>query len=146
MIFKSIDLLCDLEGFKASPYLDSKGIPTIGIGSCYYPNGRKVTLKDPAITKNQAIEYAKTYINELEKWLSSNLRYKANSNQWDATICFLYNTGLGHFDGTNAVQWVATKQAILTGINWVDAVKSIRNNGLLDSRRVKECKLYQKGV
>jgi len=146
MIFRSIDFLCELEGFCASPYPDKKGIPTIGIGTRYYPDGRKVTLKDPAITKAQAVTYASAYINQLESWLSANIKYKANDNQWDATICFLYNTGLGHFNGKNPEQYPATKQAILTGIGWENAAKSVRNNGDLDGRRVKECKLYQKGV
>lgn len=42
------------EGLVLKPYLCSAGVATIGYGSTYYPDGRRVTLKDPPITKEQA--------------------------------------------------------------------------------------------
>lgn len=42
------------EGFYSSPYLCPAGVPTIGYGATYYPNGNPVTLHDPAITQSQA--------------------------------------------------------------------------------------------
>jgi len=42
------------EGLRLKPYLCPAGIPTIGYGSTYYEDGTKVTLKDPAITKDRA--------------------------------------------------------------------------------------------
>ncbi|MDR3025476.1 MAG: hypothetical protein LBV25_15800 [Chryseobacterium sp.] len=53
---KGISLIVSFEGFSAKPYLDSAGIPTIGYGNTYYPGGKKVTMKDPAITKEQGVE------------------------------------------------------------------------------------------
>ena len=34
------------EGFSSKPYICPAGIPTIGYGSTYYADGRKVTLAD----------------------------------------------------------------------------------------------------
>jgi len=42
------------EGFYALPYLCPAGVPTIGYGATYYPDGRAVKLTDSAITKDQA--------------------------------------------------------------------------------------------
>lgn len=42
------------EGLHLEPYLDPIGIPTIGYGATFYEDGRRVTLKDPAITKERA--------------------------------------------------------------------------------------------
>lgn len=42
------------EGCYLRPYLCPAGVPTIGYGSTYYEDGRKVSLKDPAITKQRA--------------------------------------------------------------------------------------------
>ncbi len=42
------------EGLFLSPYLCPAGVPTIGYGATYYENGVRVTLKDPAITKERA--------------------------------------------------------------------------------------------
>jgi len=36
------------------------GTPTIGYGTVYYPDGKKVTPKDPSITKDKAKVYLKT--------------------------------------------------------------------------------------
>jgi lysozyme len=53
-----IDIAADLcrhfEGFSAKPYICPAGYPTIGYGSCFYPDGRRVTMSDPAITMEQA--------------------------------------------------------------------------------------------
>ncbi|MDP2072971.1 lysozyme [Hydrogenophaga sp.] len=42
------------EGLHLEPYLDPVGIPTIGYGATFYEDGRRVTLKDPPITKERA--------------------------------------------------------------------------------------------
>ena len=47
---KGIDFICEFEGFSAKPYKDSAGIPTIGYGFTYYPNGVKVRLTDKSIS------------------------------------------------------------------------------------------------
>ena len=47
---KGIDLIKEFEGFRAKPYRDAVGIPTIGYGNTYYEDGRAVKLTDPPIT------------------------------------------------------------------------------------------------
>jgi lysozyme len=42
------------EGFSAAPYLCPAGVPTIGYGFTTYPDGRKVTLRDPSIGEPHA--------------------------------------------------------------------------------------------
>jgi lysozyme len=42
------------EGLYLRPYLCPAGVPTIGYGATYYQDGRRVTLADPAITREQA--------------------------------------------------------------------------------------------
>lgn len=42
------------EGFYSLPYLCPAGVPTIGYGATYYPSGRRVTLKDKAISREAA--------------------------------------------------------------------------------------------
>lgn len=51
------------EGLLLSPYLCPAGVPTIGYGATYYPNGRRVTLSDPAIRR----EYAATMLTWMVK-------------------------------------------------------------------------------
>lgn len=42
------------EGCYLRPYLCSAGVPTIGYGATYYEDGMRVTLLDPAITRERA--------------------------------------------------------------------------------------------
>ena len=51
-----IDLIHSFEGLSLTPYICPAGVPTIGWGNTYYPNGKKVTMKDKAITREQADE------------------------------------------------------------------------------------------
>lgn len=39
------------EGFYSLPYLCPAGVATIGYGATHYPSGRRVTLKDRAISR-----------------------------------------------------------------------------------------------
>lgn len=42
------------EGCYLRPYLCPAGVPTIGYGATYYDDGSRVTLNDPAITRERA--------------------------------------------------------------------------------------------
>lgn len=44
-------LIARWEGFSELPYLCPAGMPTIGYGFTHYEDGRRVTLKDPAMPK-----------------------------------------------------------------------------------------------
>ena len=50
------ELAIKSEGLYLKPYLCPSGVPTIGIGATFYKDGTRVTLKDSAITREQAIE------------------------------------------------------------------------------------------
>jgi len=44
------------EGIRLRPYLCPANVPTIGVGSTAYEDGRRVKLSDPAITEDRACE------------------------------------------------------------------------------------------
>lgn len=90
---KGISLILSFEGFSAQPYLDSAGIPTIGYGNTYYPNGKKVTLKDPAITREKGAELFSSVLPVYEKIVSRKIKVDLTQNQFDALVSHTYNTG-----------------------------------------------------
>jgi len=90
---KGIKLIVSFEGFSAKPYLDSAGIPTIGYGNTYYPGGKKVTMEDPAITKEQGAELFATVLPTYENIVNSKVKIELNQNQFDALVSHAYNTG-----------------------------------------------------
>jgi len=90
---KGISLILSFEGFSAQPYLDSAGIPTIGYGNTYYPDGKKVTLKDHAITREKGAELFSSVLPVYEKIVSRKIKVYLTQNQFDALVSHTYNTG-----------------------------------------------------
>jgi len=82
------------ERFRSKPYLDSVGVPTIGYGTTYYENGKKVTLKDPAITIQKASELLAYQIaKEYAPAVTKAIKVPLTQNQFDALVSFAYNVG-----------------------------------------------------
>jgi len=90
---KGINLITSFEGFSSKPYLDSAGIPTIGYGNTYYPGGKKVTMKDPEISKEKGIELFAAVLPTYEKIVNSKVKVPLTQNQFDALVSHTYNTG-----------------------------------------------------
>lgn len=64
-ILVAVGLAKRFEGFYAYPYLCPAGIPTIGFGATYYEDGRSVTLKDAAITRERAMELLVYHVSQV---------------------------------------------------------------------------------
>lgn len=91
-----INLIKKYEGFKSKPYLCPAGIPTIGYGATYYPDGRKVTMNDREITEPQAlamlIDHLADFVKHVNRYTSD---INLNDNQFSALVSFAYNVGVG---------------------------------------------------
>jgi len=90
---KGIDLIINFEGMCLKPYLCQAKIPTIGIGATFYPDGRKVTMADKPITKEEAIELLKATLAIFEKQVDSFTTDAVTQHQFDALVSFAYNLG-----------------------------------------------------
>jgi lysozyme len=88
-----LKLIKDFEGMKLSPYLDSVNIPTIGVGCIQYPDGTKVTMDDPTITEEQALEYLEFELSSKQKAVEAAVTVPINDNQFAALVAFSYNVG-----------------------------------------------------
>ena len=97
-------LLGELEGIVLRPYKDSAGIPTIGIGSTYYEDGTKVTMKDKAITKERAIQLAKNVVKSFEEQVNKSIVVPMTQNQFDAMVLLCYNIGESGFAKSSVVK------------------------------------------
>lgn len=112
------------EGIFLKPYLCPANVPTIGIGSTAYEDGRKVTLKDAPITRERAISLCdatliNTYMPATEKLCAPA---RSNSNMLAALTDFAYNLGCTRLAGStlrrkvNAGDMAGTKAELL---KWV---------------------------
>lgn len=116
---KAIEIIKSFEGFRAKPYYDSVGIPTIGYGTTIYPSGENVRITDGAISGKMATDFLKYHI---DKYVNEPLikivdRDKLNQNQYDALVSFCYNVGIGAFKASTLCK------VILANPNDFDAIE-----------------------
>ena len=115
------ELCRHFEGFRSRPYICPAGWPTQGFGTVYKPDGTRVTMDDPPISKAQA-----------DEWLLSELRssygagiLKASPNLIKhpkvlaAAIDFAYNLGVARYRASTlrkrleAEDWSGAKQQFM---------------------------------
>ena len=91
---RTILIVKQFEGCKLKPYLCPAGIPTIGWGSTRYPNGVRVSMKDPAITQAKADEMLLSDLHAFEADVTMLTKSVAlTQNMFDALVDFAYNCG-----------------------------------------------------
>ena len=138
------------EGFKSKPYLCPAGVPTIGYGSTYYADGRKVTLQDPPMDEPTARAllmtelhhtYAPAVIRQCPNLLL--LAAKGDIGKLNAIVDFCYNLGVGRLQTStlkrkiNAQDWEGAKEQLKL---WTRGGGKVLNG--LVKRRDAECALF----
>ena len=132
------------EGYRAKPYLCPANVATIGYGSTYYADGKKVTLQDPPMDEPTAralllVELEHTYLPGVLRncpILATDVR-KCNS-----IVDFAYNCGVGRLQTStlkrkiNASDWNGAKEQLML---WTKGGGKVLP-GLL-KRRKAECAL-----
>lgn len=87
-------LICShYEGFRAKPYICPAGKPTIGYGTTIYPNGLKVTMKDPGVSRQVAQQLMTYDLQKFEADVISLVKVPLNESQINALVSFAYNVG-----------------------------------------------------
>ncbi len=93
----SLDLIKGFEGLRLKPYLDSVKVPTIGYGTTYYEDGKKVTLADAPITEARAEQLLATHLDTFAASVEKLVQVPLTDNQFGALCSFVYNLGSGAF-------------------------------------------------
>ncbi|RDF39045.1 glycoside hydrolase family protein [Acinetobacter baumannii] len=125
------------EGYTAKPTIPVKGDrPTIGNGTTFYPDGRAVTMNDPAITRKQAFEYLKFTMNKDAKAFNKTLlNIPISQAEYDLYLDFTYQYGIGAWSGSSMLKNLKIgkyKAACESLLKWKYVAKrdcSIRSNG-----------------
>ena len=114
--------LCkQFEGYRGKPYLCPAGVATIGYGSTYYADGRKVALTDAFMSEPDA---AALLLQELHHtYLPGVLRQcpilLTDERKCNAIVDFVYNLGLGRLQTStlkrkiNASDWDAAQEQLM---------------------------------
>ena len=130
------------EGFRSKPYLCPAGVATIGYGSTYYSDGRKVTLQDPPMDEPTA---SALLMYELQHtYLPGTLRncpiLATDERKCNAVVDFCYNLGIGRLQTStlkrkiNAQDWEGAKEELK---KWNKGGGKVLAG--LDKRRKSEC-------
>ena len=134
-----LKFLMNNEGVVLKPYLDTKGIPTIGVGNTFYEDGSKVKMTDPPITEKRAMELFRWILKQYELAVYSNTRDDINQNQFDALVSFTYNVGVNAFKNSTLLKRInanASQQSITNAFMMWNKPKQIIG------RRKREVELY----
>lgn len=137
------DFLAKEEGIKLKPYLDSVGIPTIGIGCTFYPDGRRVTMKDRPLPSVQAAWELFDKVNEhFLLTVYSTTRDDINQNQFNALVSLCYNIGPVGFKGSTVLKLVNKNPNDPKIAPAFEMWKNAGGKPILLARRKREAKLY----
>ena len=93
------NLITQFEGFRASPYLDTAGIWTIGYGTTHI-NGQPITATTPAMSQATARTIATTEVELTYTSVVGLCPKGASPQQIAACASFAYNEGLSAFKGS----------------------------------------------
>lgn len=144
---KGLELIKEFESFKSKPYLCPSGVPTIGYGSTYYPDGKKVTLQDKEITEQKACEILEYIANkDFGNNINKVVKVGLSQNQFDALVSFSYNIGNGNFNSSTLLKWLNQgfyNEASIQLLRW-DKAKGVPLAGLT-KRRKAEKELFDRG-
>ena len=141
---KGIELIKKYEGFESKPYNCPAGVPTIGYGATYYPNGDRVRLSDSPISEERAEELLGDMLGSYESAVNRYAVSDINQNQFDALVSFAYNLGNGALKSSTLLKKVNANpcdENITYQFNrWVKAGgRTLRG---LVKRRAEEAELY----
>jgi lysozyme len=136
------------EGFRSKPYLCPANVATIGYGSTYYADGRKVSLTDAPMSEPDA---ETLLLHELRHtYLPGVLRncpiLLTDERKCNAIVDFAYNLGTGRIQTStlkrkiNAQDWEGAKEQLML---WTKGGGRVLP-GLL-KRRTAECQLFGLG-
>jgi lysozyme len=95
----AVELCKKWEGFSAKPYICPAGYPTIGYGTVYKPDGKKVTMSDSSINQATAESWLVSELthNYLQGVLKASPTLINNLELLAAITDFSYNLGVARY-------------------------------------------------
>jgi len=151
---EALALIENFEGYlkrlpddRAAPYLCPARVPTIGWGTTFYEDRRKVALSDPPITRDRARELLGFELRECEAAVDRLTTRRLEPLARGALVSFVYNVGAGAYRGSGlrrAVNAGDDDRAAREFRKWRLAGGVVLAG--LERRRLAEAALYLRGV
>jgi lysozyme len=102
-----IDLIKGFEGFSSKPYPDpgTGAKPfTIGYGTTIYEDGKEVTMQDPYISEERAIQLLEHDVIKFSNSVEKLVKISINDNEFAALVSFAYNCGIGNLTSSTLLK------------------------------------------
>ena len=101
---RGLALIKSFESYRGYPYYDSVKVPTIGYGTTYYPDGRRVRMTDAPVSEAQASEMLMVMLRDFEDAITGALDVAVTQSQFDALVCWAYNVGIKAATGSTLMR------------------------------------------
>lgn len=99
-----LDLIKEFEGLRLDAYQDSVGVWTIGYGSTYWPDGRRVKQGDKLANDSEAEQLLIDTVKAYEAGVNRVVKVHITQNQFDALVSFAFNLGIGALEKSTLVK------------------------------------------
>lgn len=99
-----LDLIKEFEGCRLSAYQDSVGVWTIGYGSTYWPDGRRVKQGDKLASDSEAEQLLLDTVKTYEAGVNRVVKTHITQNQFDALVSFAFNLGIRALEKSTLVK------------------------------------------
>lgn len=141
---QGLELIASFEGLRLSPYTDSAGVWTVGYGSTYGLDGKRITSKTPPIKQQDALGLLEKAIMDVCTFINRNCTAKLTQNQFDAMCSLAYNIGVGNLQKSNLLKNLNSGKSVIKDnfLSWNRAGGHVIKG--LTLRRKKEWELFNK--
>lgn len=130
------------EGTVLKPYYDSGKVATIGTGTTVYPNGQKVKINDPPITKKQAAEFLQIHMNKDAKIFNKTLLgVPLSQEEYDLYMDFTYQFGTGAWSSSSMLKNIKQGKYV-QACKSLEAWRKVRIKGVLKDCRIRSNNCY----
>lgn len=139
---EGIKLVKHYEGLRLKCYKCSSGIPTLGIGSCTWFDGKPVRMGQTC-TEEEAVKRFKQDVVRFENGVKQGVTVSLTQGAFSALVSFAYNCGTAAFLDSTLLRKINAGDENAAR----DELKRWTNNSLagLVARRASETHLYYTG-
>lgn len=129
------------EGERLVGYLDSRGIPTIGVGHTSAAGPPKVT-KGMKITSAQSDEILSRDLGDVEGCINTSVKVPLTQNQFDALASLIFNIGEPAFKKSTLLKKLNAKDYAGAADQFPVWKKAGKDTAILLARRRRERELF----
>lgn len=101
-----MEIIKTFEGFSSKVYRCPALVCTVGFGSTYGKDGKRITMKHPDVSKKEAEFLLHREVRHTEDAVRRLSKDRLNENQFSAVVSLGYNIGTGNLQSSTLMRMV----------------------------------------